>query len=456
MKKWIAIFLVLACCLSLFGCGKKEKPDPTQTPTTPVESPTEHQHSFSEWKLKTKPSCTKEGTEERTCSGCGAQEFKPVPMVAHEIQENNLCKNCMFVSVDPNASLVELGVICDKWYGAGNIANFAWDIKCWNGLVYRGAGDYDKNSGSTAFLAYDKTESKWKVTGFASDEAIHGYVEIGGTLYAAGIDPTAGWQYGNFYVLQENGTWKQVRNLPNGIHNFDMIEHDGKIFAGLGTEVTGQTVVMSEDGGKTFKFVPLYKDGSLMQLKNYKSSRTYEFVKYNNAVYALVRFSGGIGGEWAVFRYENGKMHYQSNGFGLFGGSVSRKYFGGEFEFNGACYIAAGALTVVTDFTDAESWQKIEMPGKEMVVDAFLRDGVIYTLATVQNRNPSHHNVESYRTVIYKSTTGQAGSFEEVLSFDYTATPLSFDYDGEYFYIGTGTAVDKSKTGMVLQAKAAS
>ena len=95
------------------------------------------------------------------------------------------------------------------------------------------------------------------------------------------------------------------------------------------------------------------------------------------------------------------------------------------------------------------------MPGGEMVVDAFLRDGVIYTMATAQNRNPSTHFVDSYKTVIYKSTTGLEGSFEEVLSFDYPATAMCFDYDGTYFYIGTGTAISKEqdKTGMVLRVK---
>jgi len=119
---------------------------------------------------------------------------------------------------------------------------------------------------------------------------------------------------------------------------------------------------------------------------------------------------------------------------------------------DGACYIATGGLTVVTDFANQENWKQIPMPGGETVVDAFLRDGVIYTLAYAQNRNPSTHNVESYRTVIYKSTTGKEGSFQEVLSFDYTNTPMSFDWDGKHFYIGTGPSKESAKVGMVLRA----
>ena len=107
---------------------------------------------------------------------------------------------------------------------------------------------------------------------------------------------------------------------------------------------------------------------------------------------------------------------------------------------------------MVTDFADQENWKQIPMPGGETVVDAFLRDGVIYTLAYAQNRNPHNHNVESYKTAIYKSTTGKEGSFQEVLSFAYASSPLSFDWDGTHFYIGTGNGLDSAKVGMVLRA----
>lgn len=436
MKK-LCLLLAIACCVSLFGCKE------------PV-----HTHTFGEWKLQENATCAGDGREERHCSECGYTEPRAIPALPHKLDEKNICKNCRYVEFDKDAALVELGVICDQWYPDNLTARFAWDIKIWEGKIYRGAGDYDKNSGSTLILTYDIAKQRWGITGYASDEAIHGFEEIGGTLYAPGIDATGGWDLGNFYVL-EKGKWKQVRNLPNGVHNFDMIEHEGRIFAGLGTETLGNTVAVSEDGGKTFQFAPLYKDGKPYTPAGAKSSRTYEFVKYNGHVYALVYLHMGFGGVYEVFRYEDGKMHYMANGVKLLGSYISRKYFGGEFEFNGACYIASGGLTVVTDFSDPENWKKIPMPGEEIVADALLRDGVIYTLAFLRNKNPTTQVVNSYKTVIYKSTTGQEGSFEEVLSFEYPATPLSFDYDGTYFYIGTGTAISKEqdKTGMVLRAK---
>ena len=456
MKRIIGFALTLACRVSLFGCGDKAQPQagsPTTAPTAASTVPTEppHQHTFGEWMVKAVSTCTREGREERQCSECKERESRNLPLAEHVQGATPLCKNCYYVFTDDNDKVVELGIVCDNWYGSGVMANYVWDIKCWNGKVYRAAGDYDKNSGATIFLAYDPAETKWKATGSADDEAIHGFVEIGGTLYAAGIDATKGWEYGNYYVLKEDGLWKQVRNLPNGVHNFDMIENDGLIFAGLGTEVPGNTVAVSADGGKSFTFAPLYKDGKLYDTKGVSYSRTYEFITYKGDVYAMVRFVLNVGGEWAVFRYEDGKMNYMANGLKLFTANVSRKYFGGEFELNGTCYLTAGALTAVTDFSDPENWKKIPMPGGETVIDAFLRDGTVYVLASSINRKSG--KVESYKTVIYTSTTGQEGSFTELLSFDYTGSPLCFDYDGSYFYIGTGTNVVKEKMGMTLRVK---
>lgn len=453
MKRIVAFLLILACCVSLFGCGGGDSSKPTQaTEPTASEMPSQPPHTahtFGDWTVKTSPSCLNEGRAERRCTGCNVAESRTLPKSDHKFNAQNLCTKCYQVNFDDETALVELGVVCDNWYGSGSKANHAWDIKVWNGKVYRAAGDYDKNSGATTILAYDIANRRWVKTGTAADEAIHGFEVIGGTLMAPGIDATDGWSYGNYYVLQEDGKWKQVRNLPNGVHCFDMIECDSKIFAGLGTETVGKTVAVSEDGGKTFKFAPLYKDGYTYTVSGAKSSRTYEFVKHNGNVYALIWFQAGFGGMYEVFRYEDGKMHYVAEGYKLTGGmGVSRKYFGGEFEFGGACYIAADTLNVITDFSDTASWKTVSMPNKERVSDAILRDGVIYVLSSKQDSK-----TKLYHTVIYKSTTGAQDSFEEVLSYDYGGFPLSFDYDGAHFYIGTGyNATDKSKTGMVLRA----
>ena len=430
--------------------------DPTATtavdPTTAETLPSHGEHTFGDWTVKTAASCKFEGVQIRRCSQCDLEETRPVAKLAHTLDAQNICKKCYYVEFDENAPLVELGVICSNWYGSGKKANYPWDIKVWNGKVYRAAGDYDTNSGAATILAYDIASHTWDASYQTKDEAIHGFVEINGTLCAPGIDPREGWTYGNYYLLDEQGKWQKMRNLPNGIHNFDMIECNGKIFAGLGTESVGKTVAVSQDGGKTFQFAPLYKDGNPYDLSDYDHSRTYEFVTLKDTVYALIALYKPSGSAtWGIFRYEDGKMHYMADGKTLLDGSeFSRKYFGGDFALNGTCYLTARKLYAIQDFSNPSGWESISMPNKGKVSDAILRDGVIYVLSSRQNTDKTYH------TIIYRSTTGLPGSFEEFASYDYSGFPLSFDYDGAHFYVGTSSnTLDKTKIGMVLRVKPA-
>lgn len=476
MKRIICIVLALLLVLSMTACGKAPADNngttipttqaadtPTTTPTngpagtsatTPTTAPTtapHTNHTFGNWTTQTAASCQKEGIQVRRCSECSFTENRPIAKLAHSFNANHICKKCYYVEFDENAPLVELGIICDNWYDSGSKATYPWDIKVWNGKVYRGAGDYDKNSGATTILSYDIATHTWDASYKAKDEAIHGFVEINGTLCAPGIDAQENWTYGNYYILDEKGNWQKQRNLPNGVHNFDMIESNGKIFAGLGTETVGDTVAVSSDGGKSFVFAPLYKDGNPYDLSKFDHSRTYEFATLNGTVYALIGLYPKSGSTvWGIYRYEDGKMHYMAEGRTLLDGTeFSRKYFGGTFELNGTCYLTARRLYAIQDFSNPSSWQGVSMPNQGKVSDAILRDGVIYVLSSRQNKDKTFH------TIIYKSTTGQPGSFEEFASYDYSGFPLSFDYDGTHFYVGTSTnSLDKSKIGMVLRVKA--
>ena len=44
----------------------------------------EHKHSFSEWRVSDEPTCTEEGREVRTCSGCRLMEGRPIPALGHD------------------------------------------------------------------------------------------------------------------------------------------------------------------------------------------------------------------------------------------------------------------------------------------------------------------------------------------------------------------------------------
>lgn len=429
-----AIALAALCCLLLSGCGKEPA----------------HAHTFGEWALKEAATCAKEGVEERICTECQTAETRPTEKTPHDPNVYNICKNCKYVAFDPAADLVELGIFSNYYYPSNPTANYVWDVKIWDDLVYRGAGDYDKNAGTAPILAFNKETQSWVQMGITADQAVQRFVEIGGTLYAPGIDPNESWDRGNYYVL-EGEKWQQVRNLPNGLHNFDMIGFDGKIFAGLGTETLGNTVAVSRDKGESFTFVPLYRDGAVLDTAGYEYSRTYAFVEYAGELYALVSFkkTGSLSYDRFIFRYEDGKMLYQSVADSRLTGQTGRNYWQGKLEWKGVCYLTSTALNSITDFSNPETHKQIPMPNGGVVSDILLHNDQLYVLSYTFLEDTTCN------VVIYKSDTGEEGSFIEVTSFDYAAFPIAFDFDGEHFYIGTGMCpTDAAKVGMLLRVKA--
>lgn len=436
MKK-LTVLLAALLCLTLLGCSKEPQ----------------HQHNFGTWRTTTSSTCKKEGIERRTCSECQFEESRAIEKAPHTyLKDSHICKNCKYVKFDNNAPVVELGNIAT--YEKGNAANYVWDVHIWDGKVYRGAGDYDKNSGDTNFMVFNIAENRWEIAGTATDEAIHTFVEIGGKLYAPGIDSrdSGGWSLGNYYVLEDD-KWQKVRNVPNGIHCFDMIGFGGKMYLGVGTETVEDTVAVSSDAGKTWSYLPLHNhNGEKFDTSPYEWSRTYSFTEFNGTFYALLQFkkSGATSYDMLVFRYDDGKMVYAAEN--TISGRVSRNYWQSAFEWNGKCFIAANGLYAVTDFAKADTHKKIQLPKGEMVSDAILYNNEMYVLGCLFNED------KTCKSVIYKSSTGEEGSFTQVASFDYGARPYSFDYDGSYFYVGTGMTLDATyndKVGMLLRVKPA-
>lgn len=466
MKKWLLLFTVLYC-LSLCGCGNKtagngettdttgdsqssEYEETTLNQETETTGETVHTHTFGSWKTEDLPSCDEEGLEKRRCTKCQFEESRTIQKRAHSYAEGSYtCSICKSVNIDADEAVVEMGVVTN--FKSGNPANYVWDVHIFDGKVYRGAGDYDKNAGDTQFVAFDLATRTWKKMEIADDMAIHTFVEINGKLYAPGIDSTDsdGWAWGNYYVL-ENGKWVKTRNIPNGIHCFDMIGFDNKLFVAMGGNNEQQMIAVSSDGGKTFSHLPIYRGSNPLNPSGYdpKWFRGYDFVEYKGNLYALLTYRLTSNGIYAkdIYRYDGDKMVYV--GRDNFSGRVGRNYWQAAFEWKDTCYIAAKGLFAITDFSSTTK-PAIAMPGGEIVSDAILHNDTMYTLGYTENTDGS------YQVVIYKSTTGAAGSFTQVASFKYEGIPYSFDFDGSYFYVGIGqpSANDTSKAGMLLRVK---
>lgn len=436
MKRVLSVLLCCGTLLSLAACKKE--------PVAPEPQVTEHQHVFGEWGFHKNASCQEEGAEKRTCAECGTVETRPIPKLLHEPNKFNICQHCWYVDFDQNAAIVELGIPTTPWYSDGAAANCIWDLTLWNGKLFRGAGDYDKNSGKTVIWSYTPATQRWRYEFETSDEAIHRYMEIDGKLYAPGVDPTAGWELGNYYVY-DGKWWTLVRNLPNGIHNFDMVEFDGKIFAGLGVSAPNFPLVMSADKGKTYTFVPFYKDGQKVNTTGMSYIRVYEFIIFNDQLYAYT----SMGTYSGFYRFEGDKMVWvgSSNGY-VRSSSTNFNYFTAKFQLDDTLFLVSDQLLAVKSFDDPKTVTRVELPQKEFVNDALLADGLMYVLAYRQKDDGT------YQTVIYSSKTGTTGSFTEVLHLDYAVPPTCFNLVDGYFYIGMGSKrIIHEKNGMLLRVK---
>ena len=103
MRRVIAGLMAVLLCVTLIGC---EKPAPTEPKC---------EHQLSNWMVKSKATCIKEGREERICNICHETESHPIPMIAHNLDQYNVCRKCYFVEFDPDADVVELGILSSRY-----------------------------------------------------------------------------------------------------------------------------------------------------------------------------------------------------------------------------------------------------------------------------------------------------------------------------------------------------
>lgn len=402
-------------------------------------------HIPEDWRRWRAPTCEREGEYCKLCTVCNEKvESKPIPLAEH-MYKYGVCEICHKANTTEVDGVMELGLPAAHAHSLGPIANCAWDIVIRDGVLYRGGGDYSANSGPTTIWAYDIATHKWSASGKANDEAVHRFVDLNGTLTALGTDATENWEFGNFYQLID-GKWQKFRTIAGGVHVYDMAVFDGKIFAGIGTDVGGCPVSVSTDG-KEFTSVPLYKDGAPLVMKADQFARCYELLILNGKLYAEVTLSGGTGGSsHALYRYKDGKLHYLRSASAFFAtAGASYNYIHGEFDLNGVSYFGScRGLFAVTD-TDI---QKIPLPGGETVADCFLDGGTVYVLSYKYDSAAKMHN-----TVIYKTTTMTEGSFQEVKCFAYPVCPLAFAKDGNYLYLSMGYMAENEKNGTILRIR---
>ena len=283
-------------------------------------------------------------------------------------------------------------------------------------------------------------------TGVVGDEQSARYVILDGQLVIPGVDPAydySTWEYGSFYRL-EDSIWNTVNTIPNGIHNWDMVEFQGEIFAGLGVQYQSSPIVKTADFGETWEQIPLWRDGNEIDFEENSMIRVPRFIRYRDDLYAVFYNSGlEFGGEFYLFKYEGKAFYYLECDWidGVIRSSGDISPIPAYVEFRNQLFYATQSLNVTQDLITT---QYVPLPQICVVRDLLIENEVLYVLTTQRNEDGQYINR------VYSSETGEQGSFTEVLSFSYEVPVLCFLRHQGAFYFGTGPSVLQSEFGTEL------
>ncbi len=335
----------------------------------------------------------------------------------------------------------ELGIPSEESYPENFKARCVWDMAVHGDRLFIGGGDYDANAGPVDVWCWDIGEKTWTKSGTVPDEEISRFCSINDCLTVPGTDPQGDWELGNYYIWK-NGEWETLRVIPGGIHNFDMVEFDGAIFAGLGVTEGEYPISCSKDGGATFYPVEMIKNGLPLETRG-RQIRVYDFVQLNGVLYAVFYCYDDTALTYELYRYDGEFFVFDST---LLGKVHQIKYFnnimGGKAEFKGKLFFATGYL-YATD--DMENFLRISFPDSENVYDLCTADGCLYVLCGKLREDGR------YRVSVWKNESGEDTDFEEIFAFLYDAPPLSLVRHGSSFYMGMGDySAENRKNGMVL------
>ena len=332
------------------------------------------------------------------------------------------------------ASYTNLGIPLASYYPEGSIARTPWDLTVHDNKLFVAAGDYDVNAGPVPVWYYDFCESRWKQSGLLPDEQIEHFKTINGTLMVPGCDPQGNWDYGNIYVY-DNRQWSTLQTVPGGIHQFDLIEYDGKIFAALGVLPGEFPIAVSNDGGKSFHQVAMFKnntqlDTSVSSDAKFAQIRTYDLFTLNGSLYAYYSSYTDTNLCNEIYRYENDGFYYYCDlPDNLTAQRTTYRPIDTKQEYHGKLYFTTGNLYVTADLKTA---QKTVLEQNSIVTDLQVIEDTLYAMTAAKNEDGT------YRTAIWCRQKGTKEHFRELFYFNFPCPAQCFTYYEGTMYFGMG------------------
>jgi hypothetical protein len=356
-------------------------------------------------------------------------------------------------STDVTAHVEVLGNPYEATYPGGqNIyARNIWDLCAFNGELLVGAGNSSnigpaQNAGPVPVLAFSPSNGHFRIVSTVDDEQIDVFRVLNGTVYIPGHDPRESWASGNYYCFEEDGHWRKFRNIPSGVHNYDMTASAGTLFAGLGTP-EGAAVAVSTDSGATWTNMPI------------ANSRVYAFVTVGQDVYATgaldttaVRGKKGTAGtKTGIYHYEGASGFRPRTDLGprqLFPGVTVRPTgeariarsvsfadhaaYLGAYCHNDHQFMPFGAFVVESLREGNVSIRQVPLPGDSRAWDLLSDNNTLYVLTD---------SPDSEGTTVRVTASPNGVDWVEIMHFRSRTFARSFALLNGDFYFGLGCEV---------------
>lgn len=381
------------------------------------------------------------------------------------------------LSTDVTSQLEDLGIPSKNAGYAKNI----WDFQIWENKIYVGTGNSsnegpETNAGPIPIISLNPQTKQYSeepitlpdgtVKTAVDEEQIEVFRILDNMLVIPGHDSTEAQTLGNFYVKEATG-WKKYRNIPSGIHVYDMISFQGKWFAALGVGSDTYVVLSSTDQGKTWQGVP-----GMLTTPTAHIGRIHRFFSMNNKLYvnefagmyeyngsgfnpASIAIQDAMFPNWTGYKYSWPWTPIPESALPYIGKPVYARMerlvnFNSQYVYVGADYIndhqwISQGLYKAPSMTAAT---KITLPNNALPWDILVRGNTSYVLADIKINNTNHTNV------VYKTT--DLNTWTEVLRFSADTFARSFEELDGYFYFGLGsdTTTIPADTGKIFRVRA--
>ncbi|TMA21795.1 MAG: hypothetical protein E6J88_15300 [Deltaproteobacteria bacterium] len=303
---------------------------------------------------------------------------------------------------DVTSHLVTLGNPTRPRWASGNdvYARNPWSLRVFDGKLHVASGNSNNkgpapNVGPIDLWAWDPKTGKFGVEYVVADEQVDLMHKLDDGLYIPGHDShltgrrtstlekalsvPADWAYGNMHHRKPSGAWEQNRTIVNGIHVYDVIQFNRKLFAAVST-LLGGTVARSEDGGKSWHEMFTYEK---------PGERTRSLFVLGGKLHAST--TGG-----RIYVWDGGKkMNRISANFFPNLENEKELFAARPTAFNGQVAYIAGRKLIDHDWTPEglfiasppDSVRAAPLPGRAMPRDFLVDSGKIYALASTPIRS---------------------------------------------------------------------